>query len=164
MPDWFTHVLIAWMVCEVLKIDRKWRPLAYIGVLIPDLSKMFLVVDLFTETSSHWFFEPFHSILIPILTAGLLSQLFQNQKYAFGLFAGSAMLHMGTDILQGTINSGYYLLFPLMVKIPDFGFFPSDFIWLNYFVLIFAGPFIYYEVVRPYLCQRKDYIGRRPNP
>jgi hypothetical protein len=158
MPDWFSHVLIAWMACEILKVDRKWRPVAYIGALIPDIGKLFLVIDLFSESSSHWFFEPFHSILIPILTAGLLSQLFQDQKYAFGLFAGGAILHMAADILQGSINSGYYLLFPAMTKIPVFGFFPSETIWLNFFVLILIGPFIYFELVKPCLSLRKDKV------
>ena len=159
MPDWFTHVLIAWVACEVLKIQREWRPLVYIGALIPDIGKLFLVVDLFSGTSSHWFFEPFHSILIPILTAGLFSQFYQNHKYTFGLFAGGALLHMGADVLQGTIDSGYYLLFPSTIKIPIFEFFPSETIWLNVFVLILAGPFIYFEVVKPFLgkkCQQAD--------
>jgi len=156
LPDWFSHVLIAWMVCEAFKIHREWRPLVYIGVLIPDIGKLFIVVDLLSGSSSHWFFEPFHSILIPILTAGVLSQFFQNQKYTFGLFAGGALLHMGTDVLQGTIDSGYYLLFPSTTKIPIFEFFPSETVWLNAFVLILAGPFIYFEVVKPLLSQWKD--------
>jgi hypothetical protein len=155
MPDWFSHILIAWVVCETLKIQREWRPLVYIGVLIPDIGKLFLVVDLLGGTSSHWFFEPFHSILIPFLTAGLLSQFYENHKYTFGLFAGGALLHLGADVLQGSIDSGYYLLFPSTVKIPIFEFFPSETIWLNLFVLILAGPFIYFELIKPYLDKKK---------
>ncbi len=156
MPDWFIHVIIGWMICEIFKVNRKWRALVYIGVLMPDIGKLFMVVDLFSETSSHWFFEPFHSIIIPILVAGIFSQFFQNNKLAFTCFSGGALLHLGADIFQGTIESGYYLLFPVAVKIQTFTFFSSENIWMNVFVLIFAGPFIYFELIKPLMAKRRQ--------
>ena len=147
MPDWFSHILIGWMLCEILKVNRKQRVLVYIGALIPDIGKLFLVVDLISETSSRWFFEPFHSILIPIVIAGVFAQFFQNNRTAFGFFGAGAMLHMAADMLQGTVGSGYYLLFPLTIKIPTFELFASATIWMNAFVLILVGPFIYFELV-----------------
>jgi hypothetical protein len=155
MPDWFSHVLIGWMICEIFKVKPKWRALVYVGVLIPDIGKLFMVVDLFSNTSSHWFFEPFHTIMIPILVAGIFSQFFHNNKFAFICLAGGALLHLGTDIFQGTIESGYYLLFPATVKIQAFALFSSENIWMNVFVLIFAGPFIYFEVVKPLMAKTK---------
>ena len=117
MPDWVTHIAVAWTLCRVLSFKFKEFNAAntlivITGALIPDISKVVIGLRLLGIDASDYF-ATIHLPTGSILVAGIISILFPEKKKAF-LFLGLGILtHYILDSLLEHVSGGIYLLFPL---------------------------------------------------
>jgi hypothetical protein len=116
MPDWVTHIAVAWALCRLLSFKYKDfnaanTMLVITGALIPDISKVILGLKYIGIDAS----EYLTLIHIPsgsVIVAGLISLLFPEKKKAF-LFLGLGVLtHYCLDIILEHVSGGIYLLYP----------------------------------------------------
>lgn len=116
MPDWVTHIAVAWTLCRILSFKFKEfnsanTLIVITGALIPDISKIVLGLRLFGIDASDYF----ATIHIPtglVIVAGIFSLLFPEKKKAF-LFLGLGILtHYILDSLLEHVSGGIYLFFP----------------------------------------------------
>jgi hypothetical protein len=116
MPDWVTHIAVAWTLCRVLSFKFKEFNAAntlivITGALIPDISKVVIGLRLLGIDASDYF-ATIHLPTGSILIAGIISLLFPEKKKAF-LFLGLGILtHYILDSLLEHVSGGIYLLFP----------------------------------------------------
>jgi hypothetical protein len=116
MPDWVTHIVVAWTLCRVLSFKFKEfnsanTLIVITGALIPDISKVVLGLRLFGIDASDYF-ATIHLPTGSIIVAGIVSLLFPEKKKAF-LFLGLGLLtHYTLDILLEHVSGGILLLFP----------------------------------------------------
>lgn len=106
MPDLLTHVLLAYVACTVAVrrgwLDSRHVPLGMIGTAIPDVTKLYLVVDLdplSTVVGVDLLWSAFHTLGPSIVLAAIGALLFARgeRRIAFGLFAGGAAIHLFLD-------------------------------------------------------------------
>lgn len=115
MPDWVTHVAVAWTLCRVLSFKYKEfnsanTLIVITGALIPDISKVALGLRLLGIDSDY--FATIHVPTGSLIVAGIFSLLFPEKKKAF-LFLGLGILtHYILDGLLEHVSGGMYLLFP----------------------------------------------------
>ncbi len=116
MPDWVTHIAVAWTLCRVLNFKFKEFNAAntlivITGALIPDISKVVLGLRLLGIDASDYF-ATIHLPTGSLLVAGIVSLLFPEKKKAF-LFLGLGILtHYILDSILEHVSGGIYLLFP----------------------------------------------------
>ena len=116
MPDWVTHIVVAWTLCRVLSFKFKEfnsanTLIVITGALIPDISKVVLGLSLLGIDASDYF-ATIHLPTGSIIVAGIFSLLFPEKKKAF-LFLGLGILtHYILDSLLEHVSGGIYLLFP----------------------------------------------------
>jgi hypothetical protein len=115
MPDWVTHIAVAWTLCRVLSFKFKEfnsanTLIVITGALIPDISKVALGLRLFGIDSDY--FATIHVPAGSFIVAGIFSLLFPEKKKAF-LFLGLGILtHYILDGLLEHVSGGMILLFP----------------------------------------------------
>jgi hypothetical protein len=116
MPDWVTHIAVAWTLCRILSFKFKEfnsanTIIVITGALIPDISKIVLGLRLFGIDASDYF-ATIHIPTGSFIVAGIFSLLFPEKKKAF-LFLGLGILsHYILDSLLEHVSGGIYLLFP----------------------------------------------------
>jgi hypothetical protein len=117
MPDWVTHIVVAWTLCRILSFKFKEFNAAntlivITGALIPDIFKIVIGLQLFGIDATDYF-EILHIPIGSYIVAGMLSLFFPEKKKAF-LFLGLGILtHYVLDSLLEHVSGGMYLLFPL---------------------------------------------------
>ena len=79
MPDWVTHIAVAWTLCRVLSFKFKEfnsanTLIVITGALIPDISKVALGLRLFGIDSDY--FATIHVPAGSFIVAGILSLFF----------------------------------------------------------------------------------------
>lgn len=117
MPDWVTHIVVAWTLCRILSFRFKEFNAAntlivITGALIPDIFKIVIGLQLFGIDATNYF-EIFHIPSGSVIVAGMLSLFFPERKKAF-LFLGLGVLtHYILDGILEHVSGGMYLLFPL---------------------------------------------------
>jgi hypothetical protein len=116
LPDWITHIVVAWTLCRVLSFKFKEfnasnTMIVITGALIPDIVKVVIVLQLLGLDVKEYF-EPIHMPVGSVIVAGMISLFFPAKKKAF-LFLGLGVLtHYLLDLLLEHVSGGIYLLFP----------------------------------------------------
>ena len=138
MPDWLAHILVAWILCNILGIKFKFfskenTAIVMVGALIPDIVKVGLIFD-FLGMDVWDFIAPLHTPIGSMLSAALLSLLFEERKRIFYLLIFGAALHFALDFLLMHVSGGMLLLFPFSWGEWQLGVIQCD----NYYVALIA--------------------------
>ena len=93
MPDWITHIIVAWTLCTILgfkykQFNQQNIAIVMVGALIPDIYKLYLIVSHF-GIQMQYFLTPIHLPAGSILIACLISLFFvQRRLILFFLILG----------------------------------------------------------------------------
>ena len=143
MPDWVTHIVVAWTLCRILSFKFKEfnsanTLIVITGALIPDISKVVLGLRLFGFDASDYF-ATIHLPTGSFIVAGIVSLLFPEKKKAF-LFLGLGILtHYILDIILEHVSGGIYLLFPFSWWQWQLEITSSSDYWITFLALSIAG-------------------------
>jgi hypothetical protein len=116
MPDWITHIVVAWTICRILRFkydefNSANTMLVITGALIPDLVKVVLGLKLI-GVDAYDYLAALHLPSGSIILAGIISLLFPEKKKTF-LFLGLGVLtHYSLDLILEHVSGGIYLFFP----------------------------------------------------
>ena len=127
MPDWISHLLIAYIAINLLGIKN--RKMVYIGALLPDVFKVFIPFSkIFGITSMTClnFFAPFHTLFGVLLTGFFVSSFSVEWRRSYTLILLGAFLHMTADIFLYPWGSDMWSLYPLWIGDLGTGIFWSD--------------------------------------
>lgn len=116
MPDWITHILVAWTSCKVLgfkfrEFDNENTVLVMVGSLIPDIFKIYIPLDFF-GVYLQYFIYPIHLPLGSLIMAALITLLFRDKKMVFVFLIFGFLTHYALDSLLTYVSGGMELLFP----------------------------------------------------
>jgi hypothetical protein len=116
MPDWITHIAVAWTICRILRFkfdefNSANTMLVITGALIPDIVKVVLGLKLI-GVDAYDYLAAVHLPSGSIILAGIISLLFPEKKKTF-LFLGLGVLtHYSLDLILEHVSGGIYHLFP----------------------------------------------------
>jgi hypothetical protein len=116
MPDWITHIAVAWTICRILRFkfdefNSANTMLVITGALIPDLVKVVLGLKLI-GVDAYDYLAAVHLPSGSIVLAGIISLVFPEKKKTF-LFLGLGVLtHYSLDLILEHVSGGIYLFFP----------------------------------------------------
>lgn len=115
MPDWITHVLVAWTLTTILgfrfkQFSQPNSAIVMLGALIPDIYKINLLSDQF-GIYLHDFLTPIHLPIGSILIAALFSLFFSNRKSIFLFLIMGIVTHYMLDLLL--FSGGMAIFYPL---------------------------------------------------
>lgn len=115
MPDWITHVLVAWTLTTILgfrfkQFSQPNSAIVMLGALIPDIYKINLLADQF-GIYLHDFLTPIHLPIGSLLIAAILSLFFTDRKSIFLFLIIGIVTHYALDLLL--FSGGMELLYPL---------------------------------------------------
>ena len=116
MPDWITHIVVAWTLCRILRFKFKEfnsanTMIVITGALIPDIVKIVIVLKS-VGIDIYEYLAPLHLPSGSFLLAGIISLLFPEKKKAF-LFLGLGVItHYSLDIILEHVSGGIYLFYP----------------------------------------------------
>jgi len=133
MPDWLTYVISAWVLCEVAYLAgfrdaRRYIGAAALGVVLPDLVKLFFLMKTLTDVDLIAFSVPFATPVGAMLVVGLFSLFFQRGETRGVLpfmVAGTAV-HLVWDLTLHPYGGGTLLYFPLSFQQYSLGLIWSD--------------------------------------
>ena len=131
MPDWVTHILVAWMVCTILSLKYKQINPAYTvvcmaGALIPDIYKIVIPLGL-AGIHAETFLMSFHLPAGSLILAGIFTLFFkEKKKLVLLLLVLGVATHYALDLLIINFNGGIYLLFPFSWSYWQFDIIPDD--------------------------------------
>lgn len=143
MPDWVTHIVVAWTLCRILsfkynEFDAANTMIVITGALIPDFSKIIMVLKVFGMDLSEYL-SVIHIPTGSVIVAGMLSMLFPDKKKTF-LFLGLGIAtHYSLDMILEHVSGGIYLLFPFSWFQWQFEITNSSDYWLTLLSLCVAG-------------------------
>ncbi|WP_414468866.1 metal-dependent hydrolase [Methanobacterium sp. ACI-7] len=115
MPDWITHVLVAWTLTTVLgfrykKFSQPNAAIVMLGALIPDIYKINLLSDQLGLYFND-FLTPIHLPIGSLLIAALFSLFFSNRKSIFLFLIMGIATHYMLDLLL--FSGGMAIFYPL---------------------------------------------------
>lgn len=108
MPDLLTHVLLAYALATaatwaVPRFEQRFVPVAMIGAALPDIAKLYLLVDSSTVEAAlglpfDW--VALHTLGPTVALAGMGALCFHSEdlRLAFACLAGGAGLHLLMDL------------------------------------------------------------------
>lgn len=129
MPDGFTHVLMGWLMVELLSIKFEWvmkyRALVLFGAILPDLGNFKLIMGEFGAHEFYYVFLPFHSLIGVLLLVGIFSFIFKQEyrRRAFLLLSAGAFSHLFADYLMIYLEGKLPLFFPFAFERVGYGVF-----------------------------------------
>lgn len=143
MPDWITHILVAWSLCTILGFKYKqFNPgntaIAMIGALLPDMVKIYIPIQLFTGNDISVFVAPFHMPLGSLILAGMFTLFFKEKKIIYLFLVLGIVTHFALDLLMIYSGGGIYLLYPLSFNQWQMGLITYSDYQITILVLIFA--------------------------
>jgi hypothetical protein len=109
MPDWLTHSLVGWITGKTTKQEIS---LLVVGALIPDITKLYLLFDLLSDTMTEDIFLPIHTPFGALLIACLIALFFHNITNALIPLLIGITTHFTLDFLLLNVSGGMPLLFP----------------------------------------------------
>jgi hypothetical protein len=124
MPDWITHIAVAWILCTVIGFKYKqFNPsntaIVMVGAILPDFVQI--------GSLGIWsFVEPLHIPIGTLIIAAMISLAFQEKKMVFLFLILGFTTHYALDLLETSINGGIYLFYPLYWGQYQFGLIPTD--------------------------------------
>lgn len=112
MPDWITHVLVAWTLTTILgfrfkQFSQPNSAIVILGALIPDIYKIYLLFDLVGLQIVN---IPIHIPVFSLLIGGLITLFFERKKLIFSLLTLGIFTHYALDMLL--FNGGIAILYP----------------------------------------------------
>ncbi len=115
MPDWITHVLVAWTLTTILgfrfkQFSQPNSAIVMLGALIPDIYKINLLSDQFGIYLND-FLTPIHLPIGSIFIAALFSLFFSNRKSIFLFLIMGIATHYMLDLLL--FSGGMAIFYPL---------------------------------------------------
>jgi hypothetical protein len=142
MPDWVTHIVVAWTACIILglkykQFDTENIIIVLIGSLIPDIFKLYLPLEVLGIYSMN-FIAPIHMPIGSLIIATISSLFFKEKKLIFMFLILGIITHYSLDLLLTHVSGGIYLLFPFSWVTWQFGIIPVDDYYINIIALIFA--------------------------
>lgn len=116
MPDWITHVLVAWTLATILgfrfkEFSQPNSVIVILGALIPDLVKINILLWQLGLMYYDNFVVPIHLPIGSLLIAGLITLFFEKRKLIFSLLSIGILTHYSLDLLL--FGGGIELLYPL---------------------------------------------------
>lgn len=116
MPDWLTHIVVAWTLCTILSF--KWKAfntqntvIVMVGALIPDLYKLQIPISYFHVYLGN-VITPFHLPVGALIIAGIFSLFFKDRKMIFLFLSLGVATHFLLDMLLVNLGGGMQLLYP----------------------------------------------------
>ena len=114
MPDWITHILVAWTLCTILgfrfkQFSQQNSAIVILGALMPDIFKIYLVFYQFGIQMEN-FLTPIHLPVGSILIACIISLFFAESRSIFFFLILGISTHYTLDMLL--FNGGMCLLYP----------------------------------------------------
>lgn len=116
LPDWITHIGVAWLASTSLNLPRRERKLVLLGSVLPDCYKLLLFpmgslgligANMYVEL----FFEPFSSLLGAFFLCIFVASLYGGElRRSLILLSSGSLSHLLLDTL---LYSGPILLIPL---------------------------------------------------
>lgn len=116
MPDWITHIVVAWTICRILRFkysefDAANTMIVITGALIPDLAKVVLGFKLL-GIGDFEYFAPIHLPTGSFIIAGMISLLFPKKKKTFIFLGLGVFTHYALDLILEHVSGGIYLFYP----------------------------------------------------
>lgn len=117
MPDWITHIAVAYILCTLLGFKYKEfntgnTALTMVGSVIPDFIKVGIITE-YLGIGVWDFIAPIHLPIGSFIIAGILSLFFKERKTAFLFLSLGVITHYGLDLLLRNVSGGIYLFYPL---------------------------------------------------
>ncbi len=114
MPDWTTHVLVAWSLGTILgfrfkQFSQKNVAIIMLGALIPDLYKITLVLNSF-GINANSFLLPIHLPIGSLLIGAIISLFFVEKRLIFLFLAIGIGTHYALDLLM--FSGGMEIFYP----------------------------------------------------
>jgi membrane-bound metal-dependent hydrolase YbcI (DUF457 family) len=129
LPDWITHIGVAWLASTSVSLPRRERKLVLLGSVLPDCYKLLLFpmgslgligAGAYVEL----FFEPFSSLLGAFFLCMFAASLCEGElRHSFVLLSSGSLSHLLLDIL---LYSGPMLLIPLSWRSFELGLLWSE--------------------------------------
>ena len=118
MPDWITHLLVAWMICTILsfkykQINPTYTVVCMVGALIPDVYKITIPLGVMGIHAEN-LLMPLHLPVGSLIIAAIFTLFFKEQKkLVLSLLVLGVATHYVLDLLLINLNGGMVMLFPL---------------------------------------------------
>jgi hypothetical protein len=114
MPDWTTHVLVAWSLATILgfrfkQFSQNNVAIVMLGALIPDIYKVTLVLESFGINIQGLLF-PIHLPFGSLLIAAIISLFFIEKRLIFLFLAIGIGTHYALDLLL--FSGGMEIFYP----------------------------------------------------
>lgn len=142
MPDWVTHIAVAYTLCTVLEFKYKQfntanTVLVMVGSILPDLVKVGLIGEYFGL--GVWnFIWPIHLPAGSLIIAGMISLFFKDKKNTFLFLSLGVATHYALDMLNYNVSGGMALLYPFYWGQWQFHLISTDNIYLPLAALLIA--------------------------
>ncbi len=129
MPDWLTHITVAWIVCTVLgfkfqAFKQPYIAICMVGALIPDIVKISILLNYF-NLYTFYLLAAIHTPAGSIIIASIISLLFKEKKLILGFLVLGIGTHYFMDLLLNDINSEIYLFYPFSWSYWQLGLFSN---------------------------------------
>ena len=114
MPDWITHVLVAWSLATLLgfrfkQFNQPNVAIVMLGALIPDIFKITLISSSF-GINLNSFLTPIHLPIGSLLIGAIISLFFVKRKLIFLFLALGIGTHYALDLLM--FSGGMEIFYP----------------------------------------------------
>jgi hypothetical protein len=140
MPDWITHIAVAYTLCTLLGIRYKQfntanTVLVMVGAVIPDMVKVGMIFDFFNM--GIWdYIRPIHLPIGSFIIITILALLFKEKKSVFLFLLLGVITHFGLDLLL--IGWGITLFYPFYWGQWQLGLVATDDYILTFISLVLA--------------------------
>ena len=116
MPDWITHLAVAWTLCMILGLKYKQfnasnTLIVLIGALLPDIFKISLLSPIIGFDLTN-ILIPIHLPIGSFIIAGMISLFFKEKKLIFLLLTLGFITHYCLDSLLLDVNGGMHVFYP----------------------------------------------------
>ncbi len=146
MPDWITHILVAWTACTLLSFKFKQfnaenTVIVMIGSLIPDIFKIYIPLELLGFYTQD-FIMPLHLPIGSLIMAAIISLFFKEKKTIFMFLILGVFTHFALDSLLTYVSGGMLLLFPFSWETWQLRIIPVD-DYNTMILALFIAVFVY---------------------
>ena len=143
MPDIVSHLASGYLIRNFQnksKIFQRAFPLILFGLVLPDLfSRPYWIIGPGFFFTSHYFHTPFACFFQTLAITSFFAPV--HRKLAFRALTFGWVLHQGFDLLQRSLDPGYYYIFwPLLNQPFRIGlFWAGNWPYVAIFTVLFAG-------------------------
>jgi hypothetical protein len=114
MPDWITHIAVAWIIGTLLGLRYKQfnqsnTAIIMVGALIPDIIKISIITN-YLGYNIYNYITPIHLPIGSIIIVGMITLLFKEKKWIFLFLLIGITTHYLLDLLLE--GEGMTLFYP----------------------------------------------------